>query len=159
MSYHCGFFSACVLFCLRILLLKVSRRRFFPLWEFSSWCTSEVLVVTFLPCLHWVVIIIDNRKRGICLVQCWIQSNKIVSLVSRKLDFLNVFITDRLFLNVLPLFSSLWISSSHRHYFPRVDYSLGGLAAGNLICGALLASSFAGWFLLATIWLHKEWEN
>ena len=84
---------------------------------------------------------LSNRWR-VCLVQCW--KSRVIKLSPwslRKLDFLNVFITDRLFQMFCP-------------YFPPLDFiftssplSTCGLltwwisCSEFLICGALLASS------------------
>lgn len=135
-------------FRLRILLLKVSRRRFFPLWEFSpAGAPQRCLLGTFSPTWFpsWVFptvpCTLSNRWR-VCLVQCW--KSRVIKLSPwslRKLDFLNVFITDRLFQMFCPYFLPL------DFIFTSSLFSTCGLLTRwiscreFLICGALLASS------------------
>lgn len=84
---------------------------------------------------------LSNRWR-VCLVQCW--KSRVIKLSPwflRKLDFLNVFITDRLFQMFCPYFLPL------DFIFTSLPLSTCGLltrwisCSEFLICGALLASS------------------
>ena len=102
---------------------------------------------------------LSNRWR-VCLVQCWkSQVIKLSPWSLRKLDFLNVFITDRLFQMFCPYFLPL------DFIFTSSLFSTCGLLTRwiscreFLICGALLASSL--WqavslgHYLAALWRRK----
>ena len=141
-------FSASVLSVLESYCWGSAVAGFFPLWEFSpAGAPPRCLLGTFSPTWFssWVFptmpCTLSNRWR-VCLVQCWkSQVIKLSSWSLRKLGFLNVFITDRLFQMFCPYFLPL------DFIFTSSPLSTCGLltwwisCSEFLICGALLASS------------------